>query len=722
MRTIADFQFGDTTARYVTDAGGRVGLLLFPYRLKNLLATRRLTLRGEAFIDSLPDPNPPAAIAVDSLVHLKIIGDPYPGAFAQGRTMRDSPSIDRFKFRSQELRIEGDRHAVVTTLASAEGIVLEHRLAWHDGDSAAEITTTILNNSASPITLEMLSSFALGGLTPFDAADASEKLRVHRFRSVWSAEGRLETQSVERLHLERSWSGAGLFSERFGQIGTMPVRGWFPFVAVEDTAAGVTWGAQLAWAGSWQMEIARKHDDLGISGGLADREFGHWCKTIAPGESMIAPAATVACVHGGLDDLCDRLTATQSRAVDLQPAVEQDLPIVFNEWCTTWGDPQHDRVVAIADRLKGTWVKYLVIDAGWYKTEVGDWGNGHGDWVPSAKLFPNGLPAIAKAIRDRGLIPGLWFEMETVGDASTAFGMVDRLLKRDGIPITVRSRRFWDLNDPEAVAYLANKVIGTLRDGGFGYLKVDYNETAGLGCDGAESQGEGLRRQVEGCYRFFDRIRQELPELVIENCSSGGHRLEPSMLARTAMSSFSDAHELPEIPIIAANLHRLMLPRQSQIWAVLNGSDDDRRLDYSLAATFLGRMCLSGEIDRLSQSQWMRVQAAMDLYRRVASIIRDGTSRIQGDIGQSWRHPTGWQAVVREAAGEKTALVVIHVFDRAPAEIQVRLPGNEWIVDATLSGVPLSLIDGNIILTQPRAFSGDVVHLRKRHAQAIPIA
>ena len=42
------------------------------------------------------------------------------------------------------------------------------------------------------------------------------------------------------------------------------------------------------------------------------------------------------------------------------------------------------------------------------------------------------------------------------------------------------------------------------------------------------------------------------------------------MLHRTSMSSFSDAHETPEIPIVAAALHRLMLPRQSQIWAVLH--------------------------------------------------------------------------------------------------------------------------------------------------------
>ena len=426
----------------------------------------------------------------------------------------------------------------------------------------------------------------------------------------------------------------------------MPVRGWFPFVAVEDAQAGVLWGAQLAWAGSWQMEVFRQDDPVCISGGLADREFGHWMKTLTPGESLATPPATLACVRGKLDDLCDRLTAVQQRAADRHPLVEHDLPIIFNEWCTTWGDPRHEKVVAIADRLKGSGTEYLVIDAGWYKGEQGNWDNGHGDWLPSRTLFPEGLAATAQAIRDRGLIPGLWFEMETCGQTSAAFSLADHLLKRDGIPITVRGRRFWDLNDSFAVDYLTTRVIDLLHRCGFGYLKVDYNETIGIGSDGAESQGEGLRKHILGVHRFFERIRDRLPDLVIENCSSGGHRLEPSMMARTAMSSFSDAHELKEIPIVAANLHRLMLPRQSQIWAVLHASDDERRLAYSLAATFLGRMCLSGDIDTLSSRQWDLVQEAMRLYRQAAPIIKHGTSRHFGHVGESWRHPKGWQGVL----------------------------------------------------------------------------
>ena len=132
------------------------------------------------------------------------------------------------------------------------------------------------------------------------------------------------------------------------------------------------------------------------------------------------------------------------------------------------------------------------------------------------------------------------------------------------------------------------------------------------------------------------------------------------MLARTAMSSFSDAHELPEIPIIAANLHALILPRQNQIWAVLHQSDSERRLIYSLAATFLGRMCLSGEVDQLSPQQWEIVRSAIRLYQDAAPVIKQGTSRRFGNVGPSWRYPEGWQAVVRfeaEASLPKTGIM-----------------------------------------------------------------
>jgi alpha-galactosidase len=460
----------------------------------------------------------------------------------------------------------------------------------------------------------------------------------------------------------------------------MPVRGFFPFVALEDRGAGVLWGAQLACPGSWQMEVFRKGDFVALSGGQADREFGHWFKTLKPGDTYDTPVATIGCIKGNIDQLAQRLTSAQERPLADLPEIETGLPIVVNEWCTSWGNPTQENVAALAKRLEGTPAKYLVIDAGWYRGEETTGSPGHGEWEVSKGFFPSGIAATAQAIRECGLIPGLWFEMETLVIRSARAVREDGLLRRDGRVLN-SGRLFWDFRDPFTWDYLTKKVIHLLRDNGFGYLKVDYNDTIGFGVDGAESPGEGLRQHLEGVQNFFRKLRKELPDLVIENCASGGHRLEPAMMGLCAMGSFSDAHETREIPIIAAAVQRLILPRQSQIWAVLRKDDTPQRLAYSLAATFLGRMCISGELHDLSPARWKLAVSAMELYRRVYRVIRDGHSTFHGEIGKSWRHPQGWQAVLRISKNSKQALLVAHTFGKCfPKSVEIPLPGGGWQV------------------------------------------
>lgn len=153
------------------------------------------------------------------------------------------------------------------------------------------------------------------------------------------------------------------------------------------------------------------------------------------------------------------------------------------------------------------------------------------------------------------------------------------------------------------------------------------------------------------------------------------------MMALCDQASFSDAHEAVSIPIIAANLHRAILPRKSQIWAVMRPNDDERRLVYSLAATFLGRMCLSGDALSLNQSQWDIVTRGQDFYRRVWPVIARGHSKRFGPDVLSYRHPTGWQGVLR--ANETHALVVCHRFGPSDSSgyepLEIELPiGIGW--------------------------------------------
>jgi alpha-galactosidase len=354
-----------------------------------------------------------------------------------------------------------------------------------------------------------------------------------------------------------------------------------------------------------------------------------------------------------------------------------------------------------------------VIDDGWAE-RPSDGVQQNGDWIVNRRAFPQGLRATTDAIRQRGLIPGIWFEFEVINAGARAWNETTHQLHRDGVPLQIGNRRFWDFRDPWVHAYLEERVIGLLRENDFGYLKVDYNDTLGIGCDGAESLGEGLRQHLEGVQRFFRRLREVLPDLVIENCASGGHRAEPSMMALTAMTSFSDAHETSDVPVIAANLNRLILARQSQIWAVLRKDDPLQRISYSLAATFLGRMCLSGDVHALAPEAWRLVLAGVALYQELAPVIAHARFHRYGKFGPSYQHLTGWQAVVVESMNDERAFVVWHVFAAPPEEIRIPLPaGRDGRFREALCDAPsrLSFRDRDLLFETPGAWSGGIIVL-----------
>lgn len=685
-----EFMLGDMRACYVQDEeSGSMELVLLPTDSAYEVAYRE-------------KPYP------DSLIQVKLVGDTYAGAYAGGRTMRQNPSVAALVFEGQEVKCDGDvgaqetdvlrfvsenqkiigeggRTVICTMFTDNRGYRYRHYLVWKEGKKSLLSFTTFENQSQEKAGLELLSSFSLGGISPFVGADESGFLKLHRIRSVWSMEGRVDTQVFEDMQLEPSWGGHAVRCERFGQVGSMPVNGYFPYAVVEDAKSDVFWGAMICHNASWQMEIYRRGDDAAFSGGLADYDFGHWMKEIAPGECFVSPAAILSVCRGAegnpggltsraslresrLDRISQRMTAALDDILDQGPESEQTLPVLFNEYCTTWGCPSHENICGILEAIKNKGISYFVIDCGWFKQEGVPWDIAMGDYRVSKELFPQGLDKTVKAINDHGMKAGIWFEIDNVGERAEAYQDTEHLLKRNGAPLTTTMRRFWDMRQEWVQQYLEERVIGQLNKYGFSYMKMDYNDTIGVGCDGAESLGEGLRQNMEASISFIRKVKEKVPDIILENCSSGGHKLEPLMMSECSMASFSDAHECEEIPIIAASLHRVILPRQNQIWAVIRESDSLKRIAYSIANTFLGRMCLSGDVTKLTDDQWELIDRGIAFYQKAAPIIKDGYSRLYGPKVLSWRHPKGWQCLVRTEGsvecGEKDGLLaVFHAFN-----------------------------------------------------------
>lgn len=636
FQTLSKISFGDMAAQYVLEEeSGQLELWLLP-------------IDAAAPVEPARQRREP-----QGLVQAYLTGEELPRGYGSGTTFNQSGTVKALRLAEQ--RREGNH--IKTVLEHPSGCLFTHHLRWDGVRPVVECWVEAENWGAEMVTLEHLASFSLGGLSPLLSGAAPGKLTLHRLRSAWSMEGRLTSEPLEQLNLEPSWARHGVRRERFGQVGSMPVNQWFPWMVLEDLENGLFWGCQLAHHGSWQMEVLRQDDAVSLTGGLADYLYGHWRKHLYPGRSFETPHAYLTVCRGrSVDDAARRMVCAMEACIPAAP-----LPLFFNEYCTTWGKPSEASVAAQLACLQGKGFTHFVIDAGWYKPEDRGWDNAPGDYRLSKELFPRGIEGTVAAIRAAGMVPGIWFEPENVGPTAEAYQLTDHLLKRDGFVITTPTRRFWDLRDPWVRDYLRARVIGFLQEKGFGYVKLDYNETIGLGCDGAESPGEGLRQHLTAVADYYRELKESVPGIQLELCASGGHRLEPGLLHMFDFASFSDAHECAAIPIVAANLHRCMQPAQAQIWAVLRKEDTLQRIGYSLCAAMLGAMCISGDVTELTQAQWQAVDAGLAFYRQVSEIIRRGESYRFGTESLSYDKPEGWQGILR-VGEEGNALLVLHQF------------------------------------------------------------
>ena len=553
----------------------------------------------------------------DGVIQLSLTGDTHFSCYSSGQTMRNSSTANSFRAQGQTVEEESGVKTIKTLFKNEDGLLVENVIIFDERYKSVKTYNVLHNESEEQISVEMFASFCISGISPYKGE--MPDMCIHRLMGNWSAEGRPECRKLETAGLEPSWANYGLRIEKFGSIGSMPIQKFFPFVCLEDCVHDTFWGVMMEAPYSWQMEVFRYNQNVSVSGGVADFEYGHFRKNVKAGESYTTRTAYLTVCHHSVEEVCDRLRGSINVASFSEQ--EKRLPVVYNEYCASWGGPTHEKVLVAAKSAKECGAEYFIIDAGWYCDSPEKWSNTVGDFNVNEKAFPYSIAETAKKVRELGLIPGIWFEFENVASEAEIFKDDSLFLKRDGKRIFAGNRGFLDFRKKEVLEHLRKKVIGFLRDNGFGYIKIDYNECIGIGCDGAESYGSGLAEHIEGVIKFIKEMRVAIPDLVVEVCASGGHRIEPAFLSIADMISFSDAHEGYESAVVAANVNRLCPSRKNQIWAVVDNTYSLERMRYSIAKNFFGRLCLSGDIANMSEERLALVKEFTKLYKKVTYTV-----------------------------------------------------------------------------------------------------
>ena len=177
------------------------------------------------------------------------------------------------------------------------------------------------------------------------------------------------------------------------------------------------------------------------------------------------------------------------------------------------------------------------IDAGWYTgcgldKEDGGWGTNVGNWSVDKEKFPNGLKPISDAAHAAGAKFMVWFEPERVHKGTEWHKEHPEWMLSKPISHTY----LYDLGNTEARLWLTDFMTNFFKKEGVDYYRQDFNfdpMTYWKVNDKPDRVGILEAKHIEGLYAFWDSLLVRFPNLVIDNCASGGRRLDIETTSRS---------------------------------------------------------------------------------------------------------------------------------------------------------------------------------------------
>src|SRR6266567_8431132 len=477
-----------------------------------------------------------------------------------------------FVQRREESTRQGKRLICIHTDPALRLTVESVYEAFH-GVPVVRRYSRVTNRGKSPVGIEFLSSAMLHGLA--DPQNFDRELRIHVALNSWMAEGQWHTLRPSEMGFvenERtSWSEA-----QAGSIGSWSTERYLPMAMVENTLLGLTWFWQIEHNGSWCWEISNisardnNADDVyAYLGGPDDLHSAAW-KSLKPGETYETVPVAVGCVQGGFAEAVGALTRYRRVACEKLRENNSRCPVIFNDYMNClWGDPTEERELPLIAAAAKAGCEYFVIDAGWYADIKEDWSPTIGSWQPSSSRWPRGLKFVLDQIKRNGMIPGLWLEPEVAGAKSLLAEKPDNwFFVRHGKRVLKNSRYLLDFRNPEVRAYLDQVIERLVNQYGVGYIKMDYNVDSLQGTEiNAESFGQGLLEHNRAHLEWLDAILKKYRDLVIENCGSGGGRMDYAMLSRLHIQSMTDQEDYLKLPMILVGTSTAVLPEQLAVWS-----------------------------------------------------------------------------------------------------------------------------------------------------------
>lgn len=347
----------------------------------------------------------------------------------------------------------------------------------------------------------------------------------------WASETDITQEPLTRgLHIIRNSDGA-----RNAHLDAPEVM--FSLDGQPQENHGRTIGAALCWSGNFELRV-----------NTTDKNFHHFYAGIDPQASqyILEPKQTFETPHlaltysenglGGASRNFHRWARTEGmlhRGMNVGD-------ILLNSWEGLYFDINEERMIQMMDDISKFGGELFVMDDGWFgdKYQRNDDSSTLGDWVVDKKKLPNGLKALCDAARQRGIKFGIWIEPEAVNTKSELFEKhPEWALQTKGRELKLGrggTQLVLDMTNPE-VQDFAFKIVDDLLTNypEIAYIKWDANasiQNVGSLYLPMQKQSNLYVDYHLGLLKVLKRIREKYPNVVIQDCASGGGRANYGLL------------------------------------------------------------------------------------------------------------------------------------------------------------------------------------------------
>ena len=308
-----------------------------------------------------------------------------------------------------------------------------------------------------------------------------------------------------------------------------------PWIAIDG--AHDEFYAALMWSGAWSLRLDRTGAGLSIVFGLAPM-------STTAAASVDGPHAVFGVTPGGM---ADGTAALRSYVLDGLRGGRPIVPLVtYNTWFAYGTEIDDASMRAEMDRAAALGVELFVIDAGWYSgTGIQgpfDFDAGLGGWTADPARFPNGLAPLRDYAHGLGLKFGLWVEPERVNLSRVGPDGVDESwLATEGGQYGSDHAAQICLAGTAGRQWLMDHLTTLLDEVQPDYLKWDNNMFVNCDRDGhGHGSTDGNFTHTSALYGMLSQLRDQYPNLLIENVSGGGNRLDIGMLRYTDVAWMDD--------------------------------------------------------------------------------------------------------------------------------------------------------------------------------------